>query len=225
MMNDGASLDAADDDSLIARIALGDADALSTLFRRRCNAVLQFALHMTGVRAIAEDVTQDVFGQAESPDGKADVIDVRGEGDFAARLFIDSESHLPLMLTWQDKEPRKTVSLINGKVYLPDGTETTLPPITDADRASGVGKLPQRRLADDERERLNTFIDGLVKKYDALRKIIEYRMHYADYRDVEGLKLPFRISRAMAGKTVEEWQIDKVKINPKIDPDTFATKK
>jgi len=61
MMNDGAPLDAADDDSLIARIALGDADALSTLFRRRGNTVLQFALHMTGVLAIAEDVTQDVF--------------------------------------------------------------------------------------------------------------------------------------------------------------------
>ena len=33
-------------------------------------------------------------------EGKADVLDVTGEGGFAARLFIDQKSHLPLMLTW-----------------------------------------------------------------------------------------------------------------------------
>ena len=39
-------------------------------------------------------------GQAEAPEGKADVIDVKGEGNFAARLFIDSKTHLPLMVSW-----------------------------------------------------------------------------------------------------------------------------
>ena len=37
-------------------------------------------------------------GQAESADGKADIIEVKGEGDFAVRLFIDTQTHLPLML-------------------------------------------------------------------------------------------------------------------------------
>jgi len=49
------------DDTLIAGIAAGQHDAFAALFRRRRAEVYRFALHMTGVSAIAEDVTQDVF--------------------------------------------------------------------------------------------------------------------------------------------------------------------
>ena len=45
-------------------------------------------------------------GTAESADGKADMVDVKGPGNFAVRLFVDVESHLPLMLTYQAPEPR-----------------------------------------------------------------------------------------------------------------------
>ncbi|MEO5822075.1 MAG: hypothetical protein ABIT71_16345 [Vicinamibacteraceae bacterium] len=43
-------------------------------------------------------------GKAESPDGEADVLDVKGEGTFAARLFVDAKTHLPVMLTYQERE-------------------------------------------------------------------------------------------------------------------------
>ena len=49
------------DDGLIAGIAAGRPEALSSLFRRRQADIYRFALHMTGSPAIAEDVTQDVF--------------------------------------------------------------------------------------------------------------------------------------------------------------------
>ena len=39
-------------------------------------------------------------GVAEAPEGKADVIDVKGAANFSARLFIDSQTHVPLMLSW-----------------------------------------------------------------------------------------------------------------------------
>jgi len=39
-------------------------------------------------------------GKAEAPQGKADVLDARGEG-FTARLFISEDTHLPFMLSWQ----------------------------------------------------------------------------------------------------------------------------
>lgn len=44
-------------------------------------------------------------GQAEAPEGKADVLDVQGPDGFAAKLFVDGKSHLPLMLSWLDREP------------------------------------------------------------------------------------------------------------------------
>jgi hypothetical protein len=50
-------------------------------------------------------VTYTYAGQAESPDGKADVIDVKGADNFTARLFLDAQSHLPLMLTYIAPEP------------------------------------------------------------------------------------------------------------------------
>ncbi len=45
-------------------------------------------------------------GEAESPDGKAYVIDVKGANTFAARLFIDEATHLPLMVTYKAPQPR-----------------------------------------------------------------------------------------------------------------------
>src|SRR5262245_46582552 len=53
--------DPAGDDELLARIAVGDATAFTTLFRRRHGEVFRFALHMIGSPAAAEDVTQDAF--------------------------------------------------------------------------------------------------------------------------------------------------------------------
>ena len=45
-------------------------------------------------------------GEAESPDGKAYVIDVKSADNFAARLFIDEQTHLPLMVTYKGPQPR-----------------------------------------------------------------------------------------------------------------------
>lgn len=54
-------LERASDDTLIAGIAAGRPDALTTLFRRRQGDIYRFALHMSGTPALADDVTQDVF--------------------------------------------------------------------------------------------------------------------------------------------------------------------
>ncbi|HEY0876407.1 MAG TPA: RNA polymerase sigma factor [Vicinamibacterales bacterium] len=49
------------DETLVARIADGNVEALGTLFRRRQQNVYRFALHLTGSASLADDVTQDVF--------------------------------------------------------------------------------------------------------------------------------------------------------------------
>jgi len=53
----------------------------------------------------------------------------------------------------------------------------------------------------------------------------EQRMYFADYRDVDGLKLPFRIRRAVGADTVEETTFDRFRINAKIDPRKFEIPK
>jgi hypothetical protein len=55
-------------------------------------------------------------------------------------------------------------------------------------------------------------------------KPIEYRMYYGDFRDVDGMKWPFRLRRAIAGETVEETTFDRIRINAKIDPRKFEAR-
>ena len=76
-------------------------------------------------------------GQAEAPEGKADVLDVKGPGNFAARLFIDSKTHLPLMLSWTT--PPNLVPVVAGQkppANLPPGAVTFETPMPPADSAS-----------------------------------------------------------------------------------------
>ncbi len=47
------------------------------------------------------------------------------------------------------------------------------------------------------------------------------RLYFADYHDVDGLKLPFRIRRAAGAETTEETTFDRYRINAKVDPRRF----
>ena len=49
------------DGELLRLMLTGDEDALATLYRRRQGSVYRFALQMSGLPALAEDVTQEVF--------------------------------------------------------------------------------------------------------------------------------------------------------------------
>jgi hypothetical protein len=53
----------------------------------------------------------------------------------------------------------------------------------------------------------------------------ELRLYFADYRDVDGLQLPFRIRRASGTETTEETTFDRYRINAKIDPRRFDVRK
>jgi hypothetical protein len=56
-------------------------------------------------------------------------------------------------------------------------------------------------------------------------KPAEYRIYYGDFRDVNRVKWPFRIRRAIGGDTVEEITFDQVRINVKIDRRKFENPK
>ena len=133
------------------------------LSNQRVNTVKQdFARWWLGMFATSFSSVPVTFaraGQAEAPQGQADVLDVKGSANFAARLFVLRDSHLPIMLSW----------------------------------------------------------DG-----QAQGKPVEYRLYYADYRDVDGLKLPFRLRRAVGADTTEETNVDRYRINTRIDARKFA---
>jgi hypothetical protein len=53
----------------------------------------------------------------------------------------------------------------------------------------------------------------------------EFRVYFADYRDVDGMQFPFRLRRATGADTTEETTFDRFRINPKIDPKKFEVRK
>ena len=153
-------------------------------------------------------------GEAESPDGKAHVIDVKDADGFAARLFIDQVSHLPLMVTYQGRQPRIMSSRMPGTA----GAGAPQLMTRAAGEAAGRGGTV-RELTDEERKKAQ---DDLQKQVQQESPMVEFSYFFEDWREVEGINFPHKIRRASAGETNEEWTINKVKVNPKIDPKKFA---
>ena len=139
-------------------------------------------------------------GEAESPDGKADVLDVKGAGSFAARLFFDKETHRPLMLGYRGVSPRMIVQTqrVQGPPPARGGSQPE-PPAGRGDHG-GPGAEPP------------------------VPEIVDITMFFDDYRAVDGVMLPHHISRAVGGQTNEEWTFRSIKVNPAFKPETFRAR-
>lgn len=162
----------------------------------------------------AYPLTFGYVGQAEAPEGKAHVLEVKGAGDFSARLFVDAATHLPLMLSWTT--PPELVAVIAGQKSpqnLPPGSVTfeTPPP-------------PPATATAEEKKRFEEEALAARKKAMASARPAENRIYYGDYRTVDGLKFPFRMRRAVGATTIEETTFDRYRINVKIDPRKFEVR-
>jgi hypothetical protein len=161
-------------------------------------------------------LTFSYAGAAEAPEGKADVLDVKGPENFSARLFINSQTHLPLMLSWTT--PANLVPVAPGQpapANLPPGAVTFEAP----------GPPPGPTATPEERQKFQQEVAAARAKAMQQAKPTENRIYYADYRDVDGLKFPFRIRRAVGATTTEETVFDRFRVNGKIDPRKFEVRK
>src|ERR1700722_19301031 len=78
------------DDRLLRRMMAGEEDAFTDLYREKHPAIYRFALHMTGNRAVAEDVTQEVFMTLIRDPGRFDPA----RGTLGGFLFGVARNHL-----------------------------------------------------------------------------------------------------------------------------------
>jgi hypothetical protein len=138
-------------------------------------------------------------GQAEAPQGKAHVLDAKGPANFAARLFISADTHLPIMVTWQQAAgpPAR-----RGGPPGPGGPPPGAPPAARGTAPAAAGAAPGAPAGGPP-------------------PAVEHRLYFADYRDVDGLKLPFRLRHAVGADTIEETVFDRFRINARTDPRRF----
>ena len=193
----------------------------------------RMVLGLFGASPAAFPLTFTYGGVAESPDGKADVIDIKGEGEFAARLFVDTQTHLPLMLSWMDKEP-----MVVQRMVGPGGPGAPPPPPPGGGHAVVAGaaggnatwttsggnvQVRQGGAAMTPEERAKLEAD--MKEAEAKRRTVEFRIFYSDYQQVDGVTLPHRFQRSVDGKPTEEVVFERLKVNPKIDAKKFTVSK
>jgi len=181
----------------------------------------RMALGIFGNSTSAFPLTFTHGGVAESPDGKADIINVKGEGDFAGKLFIDQKSHLPLMFSWMAKEPMSmTQNVSRGTGPAGGGTQVT----TFGGGGTSGGRVGGN-MSEADREKMMKDLQDQMKAAEANRKTVEFRVYYSNYRNVDGLMLPHSFQQSVAGNAATEITIEKYKVNPKIDPKRFEPKK
>jgi hypothetical protein len=181
----------------------------------------RITLGMFAASPAAYPLTFSYEGEAESPDGKADVIGVKGEGGFDVRLFIDQQTHLPLMLSWMDKEPLVMTMGGPGGPGGPGGNTFVAGGGGGAavtQRWESAGGTPPSK---EEMDKRMKEIEARRQEAEARRRTVEYRVFYGDYQAVSGVMVPHRIQRSIDGKPSEELIFDTVKVNPKIDAKKF----
>jgi len=158
-------------------------------------------------------------GEAESPDGKAHVIDVIGADDFAAKLFVDARTNLPLMLTWTDLEPQ----VLTRSIGRGDGPGAGRG--GSVQRGSGGAFTTARRGGQPPSEEEMKTMMAEAQAAQAARKMVEFRMYYSNFKNVAGVMLPHTLQRSVDGKPTEETTFEQIRINPKIDQKKFAVTK
>jgi hypothetical protein len=162
---------------------------------------------------LATDAPVAWIGTAESPDGKADVLEITPDGQPPMRLLLDVTTHMPLMIAWPGAgrgaggAGRRGGQ--GGEGFAQGGRQGGAPPAgpapggdaTQAARggsAAGPARGPQPPAFTNE-------------------------MHLSEYKVVNGVKLPHLITRGANGQTNEELEIKSYKLNPNFKADTFKT--
>jgi hypothetical protein len=134
-------------------------------------------------------------GEAEADEGKADVVDVKGAGNFAARLFLDQKTHRPLMLQYRGVAPQMRIQ--TQQVQTPADAERLRRAEQAAHDVAGIAPAPQ---------------------------LVDIALYLDDYKAVDGVMLPHHLSRSVDGKPTEEMTFTTIKVNPTFKPGTFAAK-
>jgi hypothetical protein len=172
---------------------------------------------------------------AEAPEGKADVLEVKSENGQTLRYFVDQNTHMPLMLQYMEVRPR--INVMGG----PGGPgrggpgmrggggggggQGGPPPAgagSGAGGGAGVGAGAGAPAGDGQRpnpEEMRRRMESMPPPAPS-----QVSLYLSDFKKVDGITLPHRLAYAVDGKTVEEWTIEKVKVNPAVKADLFEKK-
>ena len=148
------------------------------------------AITLAGPDSLALQYTY--AGESDVEDAKAEVIDVTGPDKFAARLFLDKNSHLPLLISYRGPKPRI---------------------VTMTRQAGGSQMKPEDvKKARDEAEKKMMAEDP---------EEVDFYIRLTDHKKVGGLLLPFKFTFLTGEEVSEEFEVSKYQVNPQFKSDRF----
>lgn len=172
-----------------------DPERLARMVRGHRNDAARLLLAMLGRGDAIAPLAITYAGEAESADGKADVIEASLEGGTPFRLFVDRDSRLPLLMTYRERAPRRL------EFQRPQPQPGQPPP----------SREEMEKLIREARERAER----------EPPKMQDVEVFFSDHQQVDGVLLPHKISRVVDGTPVEETVITRFKVNPAFKADTF----
>jgi hypothetical protein len=131
----------------------------------------------------------------------------------ATRLFIDTTTRIPLMLTWTGPAGRgfggRGGQGRRGQAG-PDQAGTPAEGRSDAEQppVAGAGAAEPAQ--------------GRRGRGAAQGSPATLEMHLSEYKAVNGIQLPHLIIRGVSGETNEEWSVKSYRINPNFSANTFT---
>ena len=146
------------------------------------------------------------IGVAESPDGRADVLEFKTPDGVATHLVLDEKTHMPLMLTWM------------GTVQTPFNN-----------RGGGGGgnfrggappNFPQSQSPQQAQQQAQQQ-QGRRGGGNAAPQQAQLQMHLSDYKTVNGMKFPHLIQSGANNETTEELVVKSLRVNPSFKSDLF----
>lgn len=155
----------------------------------------RFCLVLLGRSMDGYPLTFSDGGPDTSSGRAADVVHATGLDGFAMRLYVDSATHLPVMITW-DAPPEvvmmatmtSTVTTRGGQVI------SRTPPAASA--PSAPPPVPT--------------------------STVPWKLEVSDFKADDGLRWPRRFRLTVDGKDHDEFRFGRYKINPKLEPRDFA---
>jgi hypothetical protein len=162
-------------------------------------------------------------GEAPGPEGsKLNVIDGKGANGFTVRLYFDQQTNQLIGLGFKAKQfMRGGRRGPGGPGGQGGGQGGQTPQGAQAGQPGQGGQRGQRpEPTPEERERFRKEAQERFEKTPE----VDYRWAFSDYKSVGGLNLPHRLTKIEGGTPNEEWEISKIKVNPKLSPDKFVKK-
>jgi hypothetical protein len=153
------------------------------------------------------------IGTAQAPEGSADVLEVKTPDGVATRVFIDTMTRMPLMLTWTGPAGRGFGGRGGQGRRGQAGPGQAAPPAEGG--AAGAEQPPGAGAgaAEPTQGRRGQGAPGPP---------VTLEMHLSEYKAVNGIQLPHLITRGVSGETNEEWMVKSYRLNPNFKANTFT---